>query len=63
LLPEAALLLEADRRMSWTDSTVFPPMIGVYYGVESAGVARSSLRLKRALVEMATWLEEGDWLC
>jgi glutathione S-transferase len=49
-------------RMRWIDAEVFPPMIGIYYGVDDDRVERASARLSSALEALAAWLEEDPWL-
>jgi glutathione S-transferase len=69
-VPEAPALLphNDDRadlvrsRMRWVDAEVFPPMIGVYYGVDDDRIERASAALSTALGNMVDWLEEDPWL-
>lgn len=49
-------------RMRWVDAEVFPPMIGVYYGVDDERIERASAALSGALEEMAAWFEADPWL-
>jgi glutathione S-transferase len=49
-------------RTAWIDSHVFPPMIGVYYGIRADRIARASHSLESALGELGAWLEEAPWL-
>lgn len=58
---------EADRAavratMAWVDGVVFPPMIGVYYGIRPDRIARASDALAAALVELGTRLSGDGWL-
>jgi len=63
LLPSDTDGIEQVReRMAWINHTIFPPMIGVYYGVETSRIAAASSALSAALYEMSQWLEHDDWL-
>ena len=48
-------------RMSEVDALVFPPMIGVYYGIEEESIDASADLLSRGLNTISTWLGDG-WL-
>ena len=68
-VPDAQALLPRDdrselvrARMRWVDTDVFPPMIGVYYGVDDDRIERASAALSFALDEMVAWLDEDLWL-
>ena len=49
-------------RMRWVDTEVFPPMIGVYYGLDDERIERASAALSGALEQMAAWFEADPWL-
>lgn len=49
-------------RLRWVDAEVFPPMIGVYYGVDDDRIERASAALSAALGAMVAWLDEDLWL-
>jgi glutathione S-transferase len=63
-------LLPADRvgrdlvrsRMAWIDATVFPAMIGVYYGTRDDRIARASDALTDALAALGDRLDGDGWL-
>ena len=46
----------------WVDASVFPPMIGVYYGTDEQRVERAADALGAALGELETRLASSDWL-
>jgi glutathione S-transferase len=47
---------------SWIDAHVFPPMIGVYYGMRPGRIAASSGDLAAALVALGDRLGDRPWL-
>ena len=70
-MPDAPALLPRDdhdradhvrSRMRWVDAEVFPPMIGVYYGVDDERIERASAALSGALEQMVAWFEDDRWL-
>ncbi|CAB4323107.1 unannotated protein [freshwater metagenome] len=46
----------------WVDTTVFPPMIGVYYGTDATKIQRAADALNNALGELEIRLASADWL-
>jgi len=50
-------------RMAWIDRSVYRPMIGVYYGTEPDEIAVASERVGDALLQLAEWLDNAEWLC
>lgn len=56
---ERALVRE---RMEWIDRNAFRAMIGVYYGLDDAAIARSSDELVDALDHLGRWTTDGGWL-
>lgn len=69
-VPDAPPLLPRDddaashvrARVRAIDAEVFPPMIGVYYGVDADRIAAASAALSIALDDVAAWLDESEWL-
>lgn len=53
---------EARQAARWADSTLFPPMIGVYYGTDESKINRAAQRLSDNLVELGARLEPTGWL-
>ena len=49
-------------RMTWADTAIFRPMIGIYYGTDPERIRRASKKLVEALSEMDGWLSESAWL-
>ena len=54
--------IEVRQRMAQIDRLVFRPMIGIYYGHEPERIAQSCAALSAALVEIAQWLQQSEWL-
>lgn len=52
----------AEAQAAWIDSTLFPPMIGIYYGTDPQRIAESSQRLQRGLDELGEQLGLDPWL-
>lgn len=48
--------------MSWIDTRIFPPMVGVYYGRRPERIAESSAALADALRTLGDRLGDGPWL-
>ena len=63
LLPaDSATAALTRERMSWIDTKLYRPMIGVYYGTEAELIERASAKFGDALVAIAAWFDDGDWL-
>jgi glutathione S-transferase len=50
------------QRVQWLDKYLYRPMIGVYYGTDTAKIAIASDAVGNALVEISTWLQDSQWL-
>ena len=50
------------QRVQWLDKYLYRPMIGVYYGTDTVKIAIASDAVGNALVEVATWLHDSQWL-
>jgi len=50
------------QRVQWLDKYLYRPMIGVYYGTDTAKISIASDAVGNALVEVATWLHDSQWL-
>ena len=68
-IPDRPLLAtgEAERAMvrertAWIDNHVFPPMIGIYYGIHADRVAEAGAALAESLRVMGEWLDDRLWL-
>jgi glutathione S-transferase len=49
-------------RVEWMNKYVYRPMIGVYYGTDTALIKESSIAFMKAMETIGQWLQTSPWL-